>query len=59
MVFCVLPLLPVGDNTTEGVVVQVVTFQPRFKFETLMYVFLTTVAIMLWEEGSIERFGSN
>jgi len=56
---CVLPSLPVRDNTTESVIVQVVTFQPRFKFEPMMFVFSTTVAIMLWEEDAIERFGSN
>jgi hypothetical protein len=48
----------VRDNTAEGLIVQVVTLQPQFKFEQLMYVFSTTVAIMLWEEGSIEGFGS-
>jgi len=53
----VLPSLPV-HNTTEGVIVQVVTFQLQFKFEPLMYVFSTTLAIMLWEEGSIEGFGN-
>jgi hypothetical protein len=42
-------------GTSKCVIIQTVTFQPRFKFEPLMYVFPTTVAIMLWEEGTIER----
>jgi len=58
MELCVLPSLPVRDNTTEGVIVQVVTFQQRFKFEQMMFFFSTTVAIMLWKEDAIERFGS-
>jgi hypothetical protein len=53
-----MPLLSVRDNAPEGVVVQVVPFQPQFKFEPLMYVFATPVAIILWEEGRFEGFGS-
>jgi hypothetical protein len=56
---CVLPSLPVRDNTTEGVIVQVVTFQPRFKFESLMFVLSTAVAIMLWEEGTMNVSEAN